>query len=36
MHGAPEQTLTLRKLPILYHRSFIHLALSETGRNTDT
>lgn len=33
---ATEQTLTLCKLPVLHHRSFIHLALSEPGKNTDT
>lgn len=31
MHGAP--ALTLCKLPILYHRGFIHLVLPEPGRN---
>lgn len=35
VRGATEQTLTLRKLPVLHHGGFVHLALSEPGRNTD-
>lgn len=31
---ATKQTLTLCKLPVLHHRGFVHLALSEPGRNT--
>lgn len=36
MCGAAEQNLTLRKLPILHHGGFVHLAFSEPGRNRDT
>lgn len=33
---ATEQTLTFCKLPILHHGGFVHLVLSEPGRNRDT
>lgn len=30
------KNLTLRKLPILHHGGFVHLAFSEPGRKRDT